>query len=401
MSQQPSSPSSGVRAPERENRTPASAPRVLLDGSAGLPTSPAAPAALTVALDRGWADPTGLHHESRAAAALLEAARGSLAEAFGVRSEQVHLRTSGADALDAAIRGLLAGRSRVGRRLVVGAVERESVLAATRTHEREGGSAAVVGVDAWGRVDAEAFVAAATAPGTAVAVLQAANQEVGTSQPVGEVGAALAGSGVPLVVDVAPLVGRTALPAAGDAMAADARLWGGPPGIGVLVLRPGARWRPAPGLPRAETRPVPVPLAVAAAAALEQARRGAAEESARLEALVDRIRDRVAATVPDAVVHGDPVDRLPHVVTFSCLYVDGETLLLELDRLGFVVGSGSACTTEDHGPSHVLAAMGALTQGNLRLALPPGTLEADVERFLGVLPGVVAAVRERAGVVGL
>jgi cysteine desulfurase len=140
----------------------------------------------------------------------------------------------------------------------------------------------------------------------AVAVLQAANQEVGTTQPVEVVAAALTRAGVPLVVDVAPLVGRVPLPAAGDALAADARLWGGPPGVGVLVLPTGARWRPAPGLPQAEARPVPVPLVVAAAAALEDASRGAVEESVRLSALVDRVRAQVAATVPDAVVHGDP-----------------------------------------------------------------------------------------------
>ena len=98
---------------------------------------------------------------------------------------------------------------------------------------------------------------------------------------------------------------------------------------------------------------------------------------------------------------GDPTNRLPHVVTFSCLYVDGEALTSALDEAGFAVGSGSACTSDALEPSHVLAAMGVLTHGNVRLALPRGTRADDVERFCDVLPGIVADVRGRLGVSGL
>ncbi|NEE41451.1 aminotransferase class V-fold PLP-dependent enzyme, partial [Streptomyces sp. SID7982] len=96
-------------------------------------------------------------------------------------------------------------------------------------------------------------------------------------------------------------------------------------------------------------------------------------------------------------VVGDPVRRLPHLVTFSCLYVDGETLLHELDRREFSVSSGSSCTSSTLTPSHVLKAMGVLSEGNVRVSLPPGTAGADVDRFLEVLPEVVAEVRERLG----
>jgi cysteine desulfurase len=99
-------------------------------------------------------------------------------------------------------------------------------------------------------------------------------------------------------------------------------------------------------------------------------------------------------------VVGDPVRRLPHLVTFSCLYVDGEALLHELDRAGFAVSSGSSCTSSTLTPSHVLRAMGVLSEGNVRVSLPPGTAAADVERFLEVLPGAVAAVRARLGAPG-
>lgn len=136
---------------------------------------------------------------------------------------------------------------------------------------------------------------------------------------------------------------------------------------------------------------------MAAAASLRAVRSEAAAESARLRALVDRIRTVVAERVPEVEVVGDPERRLPHLVTFSCLYVDGETLLHELDRREFSVSSGSSCTSSTLIPSHVLKAMGVLSEGNVRVSLPTGTAGADVDRFLEVLPGVVAEVRERLG----
>ena len=102
--------------------------------------------------------------------------------------------------------------------------------------------------------------------------------------------------------------------------------------------------------------------------------------------------------MPDVEVVGDPADRLPHLVTFSCLYVDGEALLTALDRAGFEVSSGSSCTASTVEPSHVLVAMGALTHGNVRVSLSRDTTEDDVERFLSVLPGVVADLRRETGV---
>ena len=113
-----------------------------------------------------------------------------------------------------------------------------------------------------------------------------------------------------------------------------------------------------------------------------------------LRALIGRIRAAVPDRVPDAVVHGDPDARLPHIVTFSCLYVDGEALVTELDRAGFSVSSGSACVADTRQPSHVLAAMGALTHGNVRVSLPRGASDTAVTEFLDALPPIVARIRE-------
>ena len=120
------------------------------------------------------------------------------------------------------------------------------------------------------------------------------------------------------------------------------------------------------------------------------------EVNARQHALVDRIRARVAE-IPDTEVVGDPVDRLPHLVTFSFLYVDGEAIVDALNRRGFEVASGSACTASTLEPSHVLAAMGALTHGNVRVSLTRDATEADVDAFLAALPEVVQQIRRDAG----
>jgi cysteine desulfurase len=246
-------------------------------------------------------------------------------------------------------------------------------------------------------VDAAEFAAAVSRPGVALACLMSANHEVGTVQPVAEVAAACAAAGVPLLVDAAQTVGRMPVPAGWSVLTASAHKWGGPAGVGVLAVRTGTRWvAPYPADERERGRtpgPENVPAILAAAATLRAAEAERAAEAVRLSRLVDRIRERVPATVPDVEVVGDPVHRLPHLVTFSCLYADGEALLTALDRRGFAVSSGSSCTSSTLTPSHVLVAMGVLTHGNIRVSLHRGTTEADVDRFLAALPEVVAEVR--------
>jgi cysteine desulfurase len=207
---------------------------------------------------------------------------------------------------------------------------------------------------------------------------------------------------VPLFVDAAQSAGRVPIPGGWSMLAASAHKWGGPPGVGVLAIRKNTRWRsPLPEDER-EGRRVPgfenVPGVLAAAAALDAYVTEMASEGPRLSALVELIRERVARTVPDVEVVGDPVHRLPHLVTFSCLYVEGEALITELDRLGFAVSSGSSCTADTLRPSHVLEAMGVITHGNVRVSLPRGANATDVDRFLAVLPDAVAQLRHTAGV---
>jgi cysteine desulfurase len=375
---------------------PAGAP-AYLDAATAAPLHPVAREALLASLSDGWADPARLYAAGRRAQQLRDAATAVVAEILGVRPDELTFWPSGTAAAQAAVLGGLGGRRRAGRTLVHSAIEHSSVLHAARTAD-----AVEVGVDRLGRLDLDAWAAAVQAGGVALASLIGASHEVGTVQPVAAAAGFCAEAGVPLFVDAAQIVGRAPIPSGWSMLSASAHKWGGPPGVGVLVVRKGVRWLSPypsddlhrPGNPGA----LALPEVVAAAASLRAVAGEAQAEAARLSPLVDRIRERVAATVPDVEIVGDPVDRLPHLVTFSCLYVDGEALLHALDRHGFAVSSGSSCTSSTLRPSHVLEAMGVLSHGNVRVSLHRETTEADVERFLAVLPELVAGIRKEAGI---
>lgn len=370
------------------------------DAASSLPLHPVARQALMAALDEGWADPARLHREGRRARMLLDAARATAAEAVGCRPDELTFTTSGTRALHTGVSGALAGRRRAGRRLLVSAVEHSAVLHAAAGHEGAGGTVTEVPVRRTGAVDPAAYANALTED-TALACLQSANHEVGTEQPVAEVAEACRAAGVPLLVDAAQSLGWAPVDGPWSLLAGSAHKWGGPGGVGLLVVRKGVRFAaPGPSDER-ETGRAPgfenIPAVVAAAASLRAVREESAAEAGRLRTLVDRIRTRVPELVPDVEVVGEPVHRLPHLVTFSCLYVDGEALLHALDRAGFSVSSGSSCTSSTLTPSHVLRAMGVLSEGNIRVSLPPGTGEDEIDRFLATLPETVAAVRAQLG----
>ncbi|MFC5200679.1 MULTISPECIES: cysteine desulfurase/sulfurtransferase TusA family protein [Streptomyces] len=370
------------------------------DAASAAPLHPVARQALQASLDEGWADPARLYREGRRARLLLDAAREAAADAVGCRPDELVFTSSGTRAVHSGIEGALAGRRRVGRHLIVSAVEHSSVLHSAEVHEAAGGTVTHVPVDRAGAVSPSAY-ADALRPDTALACLQSANHEVGTEQPVAAVAHACRAAGVPLLVDAAQSLGWGRIEGDWSLLTASAHKWGGPSGVGLLVVRKGVRFAPQGPLDERESGRAAgfenIPAVVAAAAALRAVRAQAAVEAARLRELTDRIRARVPELVPDVEVVGDPVGRLPGVVTFSCLYVDGESLLHELDRAGFSVSSGSSCTSSTLTPSHVLKAMGVLSEGNVRVSLPPGTPSEDVDRFLSVLPAAVSAVREKLG----
>jgi cysteine desulfurase len=368
-----------------------------LDAASTTPLHPLARAALLEALD-GFGDPARLYGRARRARMLLDRSREQLAAAVGASPDEVVLTSGGTEAANLAVTGL-ARAARRRRHLVVSAVEHSSVLAPARALAGQGFEVTEVGVDGTGRVDPDEL-AAAVRDDTLLVCLQHANHEVGTTQPVHEAAAAAHRHGALLLVDACQTIGR--LPVDAAALGADLLLGSGhkcygPPGTGFLVAARRARLRPLlvgderERRRRAGMENLPGVAAMAAAVTARVAE--APGEHDRMAGLAGRLTAGLAE-IPEVVVHGHPSQRLPHLVAFSILYVEGEALLLLLDAKGVAVHSGSSCTADTQEPSHVLAAMGAITHGSVRVSFLRDTTEADVDRLLEALPAAVTDLRE-------
>jgi len=368
---------------------------------------PAARETLMAAMDAGWADPRRLYSEGRTARALLDQAREVLADGLGVRPPEVSFLPGGPAAIRAGLEGLRYAGRRRGARIVATSVEHSAILTTGRYYAAQAEDPSLfaeVPVDRCGRVDLSALRQAVAVPSTVVAAVQSANGEIGTRQPLEQAQELCRTQGIPLLVDAMASLGRDPAPSLFDVMAGDARSWGGPAGLGVLVVPERTRWqRPGPVSEieqgRTDVEPV-VAIALAAAEAWRQTQATRADEATGSSAILRRLR-AAASGLRDVEVVGDADDCLPHVLTFSLLYVDGEALSTELDRRGFAVGSGSACTSSTLHPSHVLAAMGVLTHGNVRITLPlqaiAPNLSSDIDRFIAELPAAVATIRAHLG----
>jgi cysteine desulfurase len=370
-----------------------------LDAASTTPLHPRARAALVEALD-GFGDPSRLYGRARRARMLLDRSREELAAAVGAAPDEVVLTSGGTEAANLAVAGL-ARAARRRRHLVVGAVEHTSVLAPARALAGQGFELTEVGVDGTGRVE-EAELAAAVRDDTLLVCLQHANHEVGAVQPVREAAALAHQRGALLLVDACQTVGRLPVDMAtlgADLLVASGHKVYGPPGTGFLVASGHARLRPVlvgderERRRRAGMENLPGVAAMAAAVTARVAE--APAEHDRMAALAGRLVAGLAG-IPEVVVYGDPAHRLPNLVAFSVLYVEGEALLLLLDAKGIAVHSGSSCTADTQEPSHVLAAMGAITHGSVRVSFLRDATEADVDRLLEVLPDAVADLREMA-----
>lgn len=375
----------------------------LLDAAQG-PLHPAARETLHTALEAGWADPRRLYASARQSRALLDQAREIIATGLGVRPGELTFHSSGPQALSTGLEGVLHARRRRGRGLVASAVEHSIVLTLGRARAAADPSLplAEVGVDRDGRVDLDAWGAALDQGDIALAALQHANGEVGTIQPLPEAYALAQQAGIPLIADAQASLGRIAPPVHADVIAGSAASFGGPPAIGLLVVREGTRFvlpgrRREAERGRADTDPW-VPLVLAAAEAWRQVEATREAEASAAYRLVERMREELGR-IEGIDLAGHPTERLPHVLTASALYVDGETVVHELARRGLEVASGSACTASTLEPSHVLAAMGALSHGNIRVTLPLEAVAPDRERACAELPlhlrQIIASARQQ------
>jgi cysteine desulfurase len=380
---------------------------VYFDHASTTPPHPAGLEALTRLAREAYADPSRLYGRARAARIELDRARAAAAEAIGARAEEIVFTSGGTESCNLAIiGGVRAGlAARKPPKIVVSAVEHTAVLEAARM--LDGVEVVEVPVDGSGTVSLDAL-RQAVAGGAALVSIQHANQEVGTIQPVVEAARIAKEAGALVHTDACMTVGQIPVRAnelGVDLLSASAHKSYGPKGAGFLWVRRGVRVRPTlPGDDRERHRRAGMenlPAVAGMAAALEARGGEIGEEGPRLRELTDHLREELPRRIDDLAMHGHPVERLPGLVAFSVLYVEGEALLLHLDAKGIAVHSGSSCTSSTQEPSHVLAAMGAMTHGSIRVSLGRETTAEDVDYFLDELPPIVERVRamgeEQAG----
>lgn len=378
---------------------------VYLDYAATTPIAEKVLAAMLPYLSERFGNASSLHTFGRRAAAALDEARTTLACALGARSGEIVFTASGTEANNLALRGVAfaARRQGKGNHLITSAVEHQAV-AATVAQLRDwfGFEVTVLPVDRFGRVDPD-DVRRALRQDTVLVSVMLANNEVGTLQPVREIGALCRERGVLFHTDAVQAPAYLPLDVNAlnvDLLSIAAHKFYGPKGVGVLYIREGTPYMPpiTGGGHERGRRPgtVNVAGAVGAAVALREAQREQELHVARLARLRDRLIAGVLARVPEAQLTGHPTQRLANHASFVFRGIDGESLLMALDVEGFAVSTGSACSSGSPEPSPVLLAMGFSPEwalGSLRVTLGYPTTEADIDAFLDVLPTCISRVR--------
>lgn len=371
---------------------------VYLDNAATTPVDPAVAEAMAPYAAATYGNASSLYALGRQARRAVEQAREELARLLGVSAEEIVFTSGATEADNLALKGLAFARPEK-RHLVISAVEHHAVLHPAEWLAKRGYEVVRVGVDATGRVD-PAEVEAAIRKETLLVSVMAANNEVGTLEPVDEIGAICRARGVPFHTDAAQAFGKVPLSLAHvDLLSTSAHKLNGPKGVGFLYVRKGLRLDPLfhgggheRGL-RSGTENTPGIVGLAEAARLSVA--AMEDTEARLSRLRRRMIDAVLR-LRGTQLNGNENQSLPTIANFSFAGVEGESLVMKLDEHGIAASTGSACSSPDLEPSHVLLAMGVplpLAHGSLRVSLGRQTTEEDVDAFLAALPRAVEELR--------
>jgi cysteine desulfurase len=379
---------------------------IYLDHAATTPLRPEVLEAMLPYLTEHFGNPSSLHAAGRRARAGLDDAREGVAAVLSAKPREIVFTSGATENTTLAVAGLAWAASARGRHLVTTAVEHRAVLATLASLERHGFEVTMVPVDRFGQVDPDA-VAAAIGPHTTVVVVGYANNEVGTIQPVAEIGARCRERGIRYVVDATQAAAY--LPIAVDALQADVlgisgHKIEGPKGVGALFVRQGTNLIPQQSggsqerQRRAGTENVAGAVGLATALRLARGDATAAAETDRQRTLRDALIGRLGE-ITDGELTGHPTARLPNSVSWVFEAVEGGDLVAALDLEGLAASTGSACTSGSAEPSHVLQAMGVAPErirGSLRLTLGRTTTTEEVDRAAELVTTCVARVRAAA-----
>ena len=378
---------------------------IYLDHAATTPVDPRVVEAMLPYFTEGYGNPSSLHHKGREASDALEEARATVAEILGAKPREIVFTSCGTESDNLALRGIAFQQAERGKKhLITTSIEHHAISHTVEQLEKKFGfTATYLPVDRHGMVDPD-DVARAMRDDTALVSIMYANNEVGTIQPLAQIGALTRARGVPLHTDAVQAGGKLDLNVdrlGVDLMSLSAHKFYGPKGVGVLYVRRRTKFRPIQTGGAQERRrragTENLPYIVGFATALKLAYEEADRENARLEKLRDTLIAGVMERIPETIFTGHPTQRLPNLASFSFRFVEGEGILLNLDMLGICGSSGSACTSASLEPSHVLRAMGIPIEdahGSLRLSLGHSTTHEDVAYVLEHLPGIVQKLRE-------
>jgi cysteine desulfurase len=374
---------------------------IYLDHAATTPTDPRVLAAMLPYFTEQFGNASSIYGLGRRAHQALDDAHQQVAVLLNARPTEIVFTGGGSEADNLAIKGAAFAPRRRGQHIITSAIEHHAVLNTCAYLEQQAFAVTYLPVDEYGRVS-PADVAAALRDDTALVTIMYANNEIGTVQPIAEIGALCRERRVPFHVDAVQAATGLELDVRRlqvDLMTLSAHKLYGPKGVGILYVRQGTRLAPQVlGGSQERNRRAGtenVPGIVGAAAALRLVREEREAENTRLLALRDRLIAGLSA-LPGARLTGHPTERLPNSASFTFAGVEGESMLLNLDLLGIAASSGSACTTGSVEPSHVLTALGldaATARGHLRLTLGKSNTAEDVEAVLRELPGILERLR--------
>lgn len=358
------------------------------------PIHPAAKKALGSLPDYAFVDPTKLYHDSRSARLLLDSARASIAARLKVNPDEVSFIPSGNAGIDLTISGLL--KALDNKTVVYSAVEQKAIIERLKDF-----STFEIPVDKFARVNESQFIDSLTTNKPGLAVLQFANHEVGTQQPLNPIYKKCQELNIPLFVDATMTAGIVNLGSDWDVLLLKPATWGAPIGIDILVVKRNVRFKSILLDDGRENHKfsnnVSIPHAVAIGASLEEITLNRSEIAKSLGTLINDLRQMLASNL-DITLLGDPVARVPHVLAAVIRNIDGEALISGLSKRGFAISSGSSCTPDQVKPSHVLTAMGYEGQINIRISLPFNANGADILDFVKALNETIKDLKESAGI---
>lgn len=377
---------------------------VYADHAATTALSDTALKAMTPYFQEKYGNPSSLYAFGQNAKDDLEEARARTAACLGAKSEELYFTSGGTEADNWALLGVAGLKGGKGKHIITSAIEHHAILHTLQYLEKhEGFEVTYLPVDGEGFVS-PSDVKAALRPDTILISIMAANNEIGTVEPIAEIGAIARTAGVLFHTDAVQAVGHIAVDVDSwnvDLLSLSGHKFHGPRGLGALYVRKPLRLPPlihggGQELGR-RSGTENVAGAVGLAAALEEAVSLLDTEGARLSGLRDRLMDGLLARVPRCKVTGPRHDRLPGTASLVFECIEGESILLRLDEQGICASSGSACSSASLDPSHVLLSIGLpheIAHGSVRLSLGRETTEADVDYLLEVIPKVVSRLRE-------